>query len=76
VPPRLKTKLADNGVKLDYESMLRRAKSNENLKRDENVLEERKKHVKHAQKQTINPLDEFNRKEALSVGAIISSMYR
>jgi hypothetical protein len=56
--------------------MLRRAKSNENLKRDENVLEERKKHVKHAQKQTINPLDEFNRKEALSVGAIISSMYR
>jgi len=56
--------------------MLRRAKSVENINNDEKAIEDRKKQVKAAQKNSQNPADEHLKQEKKSTVAIVSGMYR
>lgn len=56
--------------------MLRRAKSVENINRDEKAIEDRKKHVKNAQLKMLNPIDVHRNRELQSTQAIVSSMFR
>jgi len=54
--------------------MLRRAKSVENVNRDEKAIEDRKKNIKNAQMKMLNPYDEHRNRELQSTQAIVSSM--